>query len=517
MWRDCARIFARYPLTGCGTDNLQLAFAAERSLDFVRLDNLTTPHRAHNLIVHLAATQGLLGLAAGLMLLLGIGAAVVVVVRSMARRSGADGEDASRLWSAAAIAGLVAFAGNGMLSYTPLAIGVPTMVFAALLSVRARWSNVDAAEPIATHMGYRWGFGLALAAIPIVFALNFAATLNGWGWAVFLAASVAIAWFGLRMLGKNDLATSSEEPPAAPAWTGRRRAVVFASWIGLSAFVGGFVIAPFCSQQLRLRAMAFSPEFPELTASNIEDAIAWAPNDDELWAALAEAENASAKVASCPQREKRAHIAAAERAATEAVRLSPLNCGHRFVLVGAQRLHAMYGAASWEPAFANMDAILARDSNNFRFRNDAVELALTANDPVRIRRWAEEGYARFPRCGAFSAAIGQLELAAGNTALARKWLEESCRSEWPMHAHCHMSMAANLLVVYKRLGEDGHICIAAPQFLSYWPALRPVRELYAEALLRRGMTSEARAQYAEIQRLATTTRALSSRTAAPSN
>ena len=514
MWRDCLRVFAHYPLTGCGTDNLQLAFAAERSLDFVRLDDVSTPHRAHNLIIHLAATQGLLGLAAGLVLLVGIGAAVVAVVRQMSRRSGADGDDASRLWSAAAIAGLVAFVGNGMMSYTPLAIGVPTVIFAAILSVRARSSSACAAGPIATHAGYRWGFGLALVAIPIAFTLNFAATLSGWGWAAVLTVSAAIVWFGRRLLGSADGSAARIEVVARPALGfGRRQAVVFASWIGLLALVGWFVIAPFWSQRLKLRAMDCSADFVDRRAELFEEAIAWAPTDDELWMSLAEAENASAALPSCPHREKLAHIAAAERAATEAVRLSPLNCGHRFVLVAAQRQHAIHGPASWEPALVNMDAILARDSNKFRYRSDAVELALTANDPVRIRRWAEEGHARFPRCGEFPAAIGQLELKAGNNAVAEKWLEEACRGDWPAHVHCHMSMAANLLLVFKRLGEDKRICITAPQFLSYWPTLRPVRELYAEALMRRGMASEARSQYAEIMRLTSTTRSPANRAA----
>jgi O-antigen ligase len=529
MWRDCARVFARYPITGCGTDNLQLAFVADRSIEYVRLEPQSAPHRAHNLVVHLAATQGIVGLAAGLVLLVGIGLTLGGVLRQMARRSSAGDVGVSRYWSAAALAGLAAFAVNGMSNYTPLAIGVPTVLFVALLSVRARESNT--ADSAAVGVGYRWGVGVALAAIPLVFALNLAGTLHIGGWAVLLVASVAIAWFGRRLLGRSAVADLPSPPPRGrgaggegeqnpnngilspqgtfpltpalspeagereksavadrPAWSVGRRGVVFASWIGLAVFLGNFVLAPLESQRLRRQAATFATADPARSVAILEEAIRWAPTDDGLWAALAELENDRAAKRSA-QQDRRLHSAAAEAAATEAVRLSPLDGTRRYVLVVAQRVRAILGVGAWEPALANMETILARDANDYCYRIDSVELAQTANDPVRIRRWAEEGRARFPQCGQFAGALGQLELAAGNNEAARKLLESGCAGQWSAHEHCRLSCAVNLLVACKRLGDDARLCELAPAIVARWPWCEEARALHAEALQRRGTLS----------------------------
>src|SRR2546423_434221 len=95
-------MFRERPLTGVGLDCFQSAYGAHRSLDFWRREYDATPTRAHNEVLHVLATQGVLGVAAGLLLTVGLALAVRRAFRQL-------GFADARLLLTAVAAGAVGF------------------------------------------------------------------------------------------------------------------------------------------------------------------------------------------------------------------------------------------------------------------------------------------------------------------------------------------------------------------------------------------------------------------------
>src|SRR5207247_912291 len=101
IWRAGVRMAASEPLLGVGLDAFGTMFPAYRTTAYWRLEWGATPAKAHNEIVQILATQGLLGLLAALLTIGAVAAAAWRVLR---------GRDATRRAAVAATAALIAFA-----------------------------------------------------------------------------------------------------------------------------------------------------------------------------------------------------------------------------------------------------------------------------------------------------------------------------------------------------------------------------------------------------------------------
>lgn len=123
IWGAAWAIFREHPLTGCGLDCFPLAFAPHRTPDYWADEWGVTPSRAHDEPLQLLATQGLLGGAAGLVLLFGLTKAGWRALR--------DGR--SEL-----VAALVAFGVTGLFSFTVTACGALFVTLAAVVSRQPR-------------------------------------------------------------------------------------------------------------------------------------------------------------------------------------------------------------------------------------------------------------------------------------------------------------------------------------------------------------------------------------------
>jgi O-antigen ligase len=71
VWQASWQIFLDHPILGAGVDTFQLVFPAYRPPGHWEVDGGTTPARAHNLVLQVLATQGVVGMAA--LLILGFG------------------------------------------------------------------------------------------------------------------------------------------------------------------------------------------------------------------------------------------------------------------------------------------------------------------------------------------------------------------------------------------------------------------------------------------------------------
>jgi O-antigen ligase/Tfp pilus assembly protein PilF len=160
VWQAAWRLFGERPAVGWGPDTFRLVFGRHRPAGLAEAEWNVTPARAHNLVLHVLATQGLVGAAALALLLFGL-----VRAASRAWRHAAADE---RPVVAAVIACAAAFAVAVMFGFTMVPCGSLFAVCAGLLSVAAsapvplspgRLEPDRATQP---HPG-RWGWYAAVA------------------------------------------------------------------------------------------------------------------------------------------------------------------------------------------------------------------------------------------------------------------------------------------------------------------------------------------------------------------
>jgi O-antigen ligase/tetratricopeptide (TPR) repeat protein len=245
IWQAAWKTFRARPASGCGLDGFRLAFGAHRPADYVEMEWNATPTRAHNEVLHILATQGLLGAAGVLVLGAGVGCAAA---RSWGR---ADVEDRPLL--AALVAGVAGFAVLGMFGFTVVGVGALFVTAAALLS---RWSAVSrsgepsrtsASSAAARHLP-RWrrrawwavlGATAAGVLMEVVLpVLGSAACRRGdvllgtdpesalacYEWATFLDRGCDRHW--VRLSGAAQQAARLCAPEQCPALLGRARAAL---------------------------------------------------------------------------------------------------------------------------------------------------------------------------------------------------------------------------------------------------------------------------------------------------
>ncbi len=174
IWRAAAELFHDRPLAGWGTDTFQVVFGKHRPADYADAEWGVTPTRAHNVALQVLATQGLLGAAAAVALIAGLGLAAV---RAWRRSSPDD-----RPTVAAVAAMLAAFLVQDLFGFTVVGCGSLFVTGAALLS---RWG--DPSAPPEPTVGKSFGLLGGL--------------LTGGGLAVLLFL-LNVGWSGVRGGGR---------------------------------------------------------------------------------------------------------------------------------------------------------------------------------------------------------------------------------------------------------------------------------------------------------------------------
>ena len=141
MWRAAAGMLAEKPLAGIGTDAFGIAYPRFRDPEHWRLEWNPGPAKAHSEPLQVAATQGLPGLLAALLVL---GFAARALLR-LARRGAQEERDTAVVVAA----GLAAFAVSGLASFTVAATGTLAAALAGWAAGRARLP----VEPAASSPG----------------------------------------------------------------------------------------------------------------------------------------------------------------------------------------------------------------------------------------------------------------------------------------------------------------------------------------------------------------------------
>jgi O-antigen ligase/Tfp pilus assembly protein PilF len=126
LWRAGWAMARERPLTGAGLDAFALAFGRHRPAAFWQREWNVTPTKAHSEPVHVLATQGFPGAAAGLVLIVGL----VIAFRRAWRRADGDG----RLLALAAACAVVGFLVPSLFSFTVAATGTLFVTCAGILA-----------------------------------------------------------------------------------------------------------------------------------------------------------------------------------------------------------------------------------------------------------------------------------------------------------------------------------------------------------------------------------------------
>jgi O-antigen ligase len=198
LWRAGIRMAADHPVLGVGTDGYLAAFPKYRTSEYWRIEWNGRSAKAHNELIQMAATQGILGLLAGLLVI--VFAARAVMLRSRSR-------DLVIRAGAAAVAGaLAAFAVQDLASFTVASTGI-------LAAALAGWAT-GAAPPEAASPPDRGAKRIAAATLTAL-------------WILF----VLLPW-----LADAAAARAIPMPPASAARAeSMKRASALAPWDGTHA------------------------------------------------------------------------------------------------------------------------------------------------------------------------------------------------------------------------------------------------------------------------------------------
>jgi tetratricopeptide (TPR) repeat protein len=139
LWEVAWSVFRSHPILGCGPDALGVVFGEHRTPAQWQAETFTDATRAHNELLHILATQGILGLAALMVVLLGLLLAN--------RRAWQTAPPQHRGLLLALFASLAAFLVVSALSYTVVGYGVGFVAMAGLLSRLASPRRALASAP----------------------------------------------------------------------------------------------------------------------------------------------------------------------------------------------------------------------------------------------------------------------------------------------------------------------------------------------------------------------------------
>jgi O-antigen ligase/Tfp pilus assembly protein PilF len=132
IWDAGLAIFRENPIWGSGLDTFQLAFPPHRNADFCRVEWNQTPIKAHNELIHILATQGIIG-----------GIAIAMMIGGLCHaffQAWRNGRRNQRAFLLAVAAGGVGFFVQAFFSFTVAGIGTLFVTLMAII-VRLQFAN----------------------------------------------------------------------------------------------------------------------------------------------------------------------------------------------------------------------------------------------------------------------------------------------------------------------------------------------------------------------------------------
>jgi O-antigen ligase/tetratricopeptide (TPR) repeat protein len=495
IWRAAWRILLEHPLLGCGLDAFALAFQQHREPAYWMLEWDTTPYRAHSDVLHVLATQGLVG--GGALLVMTVG---LVATGLRAWRHAQLGDRPLLL---ALFAGLAAFCVQGLFGFTVTATGALFVSFAGALSGLAAGNRVVDGNPHPHPLPEGEGVGLWTSGglALLVFVYNF---LGGPWHAEAMGPRASTALLALAGVIGAVLFGASKAmpvPASSPAPLSQRRAWVrWAAGAGAVALAYLLVVRPYRASQAALEGDLLLPNAPEQAAAAFERATTLDPTQALYWARWGAALQRTASLTPDPS-ERTRRLSRALEALQRAVSLVPADAQHRVRLAAMLTEFAALNLASPSQVYAAFDEALARDPHEANFHVQAANAALRLGDPPTARRYASHAVELYPRFGPPRAQLGYLTLLEGQAEQAARLLREALDGEWHGDLASRVAASGNLAAALLHLGRGDQARQAAEAAVAQAPESPQARLLLGQVLEQTGAREEALTQYRRILRL----------------
>ena len=485
-------MFCASPVTGSGLDTFRLGFGPQRTAEYWRFEDDSTPSKTHNEFLHILATQGSIGGVAALVLLSGL----AVCGLGAWRRCGPQ----DRPFVTAVLASLAGSLVTNLTGFTVVGCGGLFVSCAALLS---RWQETTSAPLINLHD--RWSLRLwpmvagLLAVLVYVINMGFdhlllCLALGGCG---AIVASVLVgkcAATGRSLLGLA--AGPSTVTTLRLAWPLRigvciatLAVIVINVWCPLQA-------SRFCAQGDHLLA-----DNPDAALAQYQRAVAWDADRDVYYVKLSAATQLCARQASSLADQRRDFSQALDllEHARALVRADPYHHANLARLLGEV---AYLDGGNRQRVSAAWDRALQMDPNNICFIAEAARAALAFGDRARGRRLARHALDLYPNFALFHAQLGACWLAEGRLTEATEMYEEAVHADWHGNAEdegrayaalasCHLGLR------HPEYARDlaRHACALQP----HWPT---AALFLAQALEGLGDSDEAYRTYQQILTIA---------------
>ncbi|MCI0463007.1 MAG: O-antigen ligase family protein [Gemmataceae bacterium] len=490
LWAAGMGMFLDRPLLGQGLDTFQLVFGSKRASSYWELEWGTTPARAHNEVVQVLATQGLLGGAALLLILVGM---LVSGFRAWRR---APGESRGLVLSLAA--GATGFVVQSGFNPTMTACGVLFATMAALLS---RFGEDTAWEAAGTRRWFAVALGCALPLPVTIFGINFAsqateASTSLAAGAILLVALVAVGWAMLGGLESAPLVASGVVAPSVGfdlRWPLAQGAV----WLGAAVAIAVGVVRPLEANLACRAGECLMQTNPRGAFETLVHATQLDPTRDVYWARLSAAAQAAAR-ASRSATARRELYRIARSGLERALSLAPAAAWHHDSLGQLLARMARERLVDVRHAYAAFDRALSLDPANVQFHVDAANAALGAQDRERAFAYASRACELDPHYAPARAQLGYLLLAEGKPFEAARLLFDSLEDAWRDRHHERSLALANLATAYLNLRLYDAAVVAGQQALGEAPQLVELRCHVAQALEMLGRREEAAAAYRQV-------------------
>lgn len=488
IWATALRVFRSHPLVGAGLDTFQLAFQRERRISYWLAEWGATPQRAHNGVLQVLATQGLLGATAVAL------AAIGLAHRARRAWAAASPERRALLWTV--VAGLVAYAVQVLFSFTVAAVGALVATLAGVLAGPAGRGVEEEQAPAAP----RWVHAASLASVavlgPVLIALNLPASaspLIPFG-LLLVAASVGVSLVRVEWVASpadDTMRPGRVESVGVPPWV---RASRWLAALLVLAWVLAFgVVRPLQASQALKSGERLVLTAPREALGFLEKATELDPHRASVWLKLAQRRLGVAE-AMAEGAERQRLLADALAAAARARDLVPASA-NAHAGVGAVLLTI---APSGQPMLSaegltSFDRAIALDPANVELRVQAARMARLAGNPDRARTYIEGALAQLPNFGAALAERAVLSRDEGRTAETVAWLEKAVAGVHGSRESL-VGSVANLASAYYAAGRYAEALPVAQRAVALDPApdLRFNLGRILEAL---GRASEAEAEY----------------------
>ena len=501
LWISSYRSFEKNPVFGSGLDTFPTAFPREQTPASSSAEWAGQPTRAHNEVLHILATQGLVGIGALMMLFVGL---AVAAWRAWRRSDGLDPPLVVAL-----VAGIVAFCIQDLFSFTVAGCGTLFITFSAQLG---RFADPDAElEKNGVSHNSGWlAIGLVGAGIlgAGVFWRNGQMSLLGVspllvpfciGVVVVFSTLAWCTWRLSEPLGTANLAATAKwaVTPRSP-WF--ERLIKLGIWGGvLSVLIGGVFPALRASARCR-RGLERLAVDPDQALPDLERACILARWNDLYRQKLGIGYLTMARNANDEEKESQS-LARARKALEHAVAMEPNRDSHRIWLGRVLIEQAHRGIVTRELVYVHLDGMLSLKSDNAPFYADACAAAMAFHDWQRAKHYAQEGCTLHAKFAPTRAQLGHIALREDRFADAVEELQTALALEWPTHGSEKFEASESLVTALLKLERYEAAFAAARSAACEAPDNAKVQFQFATVLQKLGKRAEAIEAYRRLVEL----------------